>query len=294
VDKGAGPITVVFESRLGGFSAEWCVIQEEVANHTRTVSYDRAGYGWSGDPTTDRDPASIAQELYSLLQTADVPGPYLIVGHSQGGLYAQQFARLYPQAVAGAIFIDPASPSNRRFKDELPLHVYRQSGVDKLPGMQMAQALARLGVGPLLKRLMLKSPPFYYYREMPPEVVQTIWRHHLRASTWRTAVSEYNLAFTEESNKKLLMHPFPRIPVVVLYHTPRIIIDEIVKYGGFSVEDATKVEAIWEQLTREYLELSPDSQWVGAEHSSHFIPQESPILVATTIREMLALMASRR
>lgn len=102
----SGP-TVIFESGIAATSQNWLRVQQSVAGYTRAVSYDRSGLGWSDACTSERTPANIARELHELLQVAGVPGPYVMVGHSFGGLVVRRFAALYPNEVAGVVLVDP-------------------------------------------------------------------------------------------------------------------------------------------------------------------------------------------
>jgi len=288
--KGRGQIAVVIESRLGGPSPEWWAIQNALSDHARVVSYDRAGYGWSGSPAGPRTSLEVARELHVMLQSANVPGPYILVGHSQGGLYIQHFARLFPDEVAGCVFIDPLSTQDDRFLQELDPHVYQGSGVDKRPAIRMTATLSRLGLLPLLKPVLIKSPPFYYYEDLSPEVIEIIWRHHLRPELYTTSLAEYEEAHRPANTEQLMEHEFPQVPVTVLYHSAGIIIEEIIKYGGLEREQAQQVESLWEDLTRSYLELAADSKWIVADRSSHFIPLDQPELVIAAVKEMLAAL----
>lgn len=285
--KGNGHFAVVIESRLGGPSPEWWPLQDVLADYARVVSYDRAGYGWSDLPVKPRTSIEVARELHAVLQRANVPGPYILVGHSQGGLYAQHFARLFSDEVAGCVFLDPLSTQDDRFAHELDSRVYQGSGVDKRPAMRMTEALCKLGLLPLLKPLLIKSPPFYYYKNFSQEVIEIIWQHHLRPELYSTSLAEYEQAHQPVNTKQLMEHEFPNIPVTVLYHNAATIIEEIVKYGGLSREDALQVESLWENLTRSYLELAANSQWIVAERSGHFIPLDQPELVVSAVKEML-------
>jgi pimeloyl-ACP methyl ester carboxylesterase len=103
---GQGSPTVILETGLGAWSSHWALIQPVVAEHTRVCSYDRAGLGWSDAGPSPRDARQIAIELHALLQTAAVPGPYVLAGHSNGGLYARMFASLYPNEVVGLVLAD--------------------------------------------------------------------------------------------------------------------------------------------------------------------------------------------
>jgi pimeloyl-ACP methyl ester carboxylesterase len=105
--EGSGPVTVVFESGLGDTLGVWNQVQPKVAaGCARTVAYDRAGYGGSEPAETVRDAANIVAELRKALQRRNIHPPYVLVGHSLGGLYMQYFARNYPQEVAGLVLVD--------------------------------------------------------------------------------------------------------------------------------------------------------------------------------------------
>jgi len=98
--------TVVFISGYGDSSTIWSEVQSEIAKHTLTVSYDRAGLGLSGDTNKDKTTKQQVKELHKLLRKANIPGPYLLVGHSIGGLNVRAFADRYTAEVAGAVLID--------------------------------------------------------------------------------------------------------------------------------------------------------------------------------------------
>jgi pimeloyl-ACP methyl ester carboxylesterase len=104
---GSGRPAVVFEAGIGASSLNWRHIQEIIARTTATVSYDRAGMGWSGPRRTARTPSIVAAELHELLQCASVQPPLVLVGHSFGGLVMRRFAALYPDQVAAVVLIDP-------------------------------------------------------------------------------------------------------------------------------------------------------------------------------------------
>ena len=104
---GRGSPTVIFESGLGGTSLDWVKVQPEVTGFTRACSYDRAGYGWSDPGPLPRHAARIAAELDRLLAHGNVLPPYVLVGHSFGGLAVRLFAaRKEPGAVAGLVLVD--------------------------------------------------------------------------------------------------------------------------------------------------------------------------------------------
>ena len=101
-----GP-TVVLEAGLAATSLSWATVQPLIARFARVASYDRAGFGWSGDMAHSATAANAANDLHALLERADLPGPYILAGHSFGGLIARVFQQQWPEEVAGLVLADP-------------------------------------------------------------------------------------------------------------------------------------------------------------------------------------------
>ena len=108
---GEGGPTVILEAANFGMSAHWVRVQQQLAKTTRVCAYDRAGLGWSEAGPEPRDARQISSELHTLLNgAADTEGPYVLVGHSYGGLYARMYAARYPDQVAGVVLVDSSHP----------------------------------------------------------------------------------------------------------------------------------------------------------------------------------------
>ena len=107
---GTGSPTVVLESGLAGSSPLWARITAGVAPTTRVCAYDRAGTGWSDDPPYPQDGAAVVEDLHRLLTVAGETGPYVLAGHSTGGVYALTYAARHPEQVAGLVLLDSVSP----------------------------------------------------------------------------------------------------------------------------------------------------------------------------------------
>lgn len=149
-----GP-AVVLISGFGEISSDWAWISEDLRRTTRVCAYDPAGRAWSDPPETPQDGLARARDLHDLLRAAGETGPYVLVGHSFGGLYARIFAAEYPEQVAGMVLLDATHPdmfdlpSYPRFYE-----VYRRASV-------VLPSLARLGAGRLVyasARAGLPSP----------------------------------------------------------------------------------------------------------------------------------------
>ncbi len=152
---GEGTPTVVFESGMGASCLSWTLVQPQVAQFSRAVSYDRAGHGWSDPAREPRTARQIAQELHTLLDATGVPGPYVLVGHSFGGYVNRAFAHLYRDKVVGMVLVDSVHPAEWKNPTPEQLRIIEVG----LRYAWIAAWLARLGlVRFCLARLAQGSP----------------------------------------------------------------------------------------------------------------------------------------
>ena len=155
---GSGTPTVVLEPGAGEMSSNLGWIAPAVARDTRVCVYDRAGRGWSEPADTAQDGAQIATDLHTLLQRGHVPGPYVLAGHSFGGLYVLTFAARYPDEVAGMVLVDstaPASAANPGTPS--PGHGGSSDGMSRVSAL--VSTAARLGLGRLYAQSDFGSLP---------------------------------------------------------------------------------------------------------------------------------------
>src|SRR5215212_8888540 len=138
---GQGNPTVVLDAGSGEMSADWVWVQREVSHTTRVCAYDRAGMGWSEMGPEPRDARRISGELHALLQGASIEGPYVLVGHSFGGLYMQTYAARYPDEVAGVSLVESSHPEQFSYRP-----VPRESYEPQKRIFAVASLLARIGV----------------------------------------------------------------------------------------------------------------------------------------------------
>jgi len=141
---GEGSPTVILDSMSGGGSPYWGWIQPEVAKGTRVCAYDRAGFYWSESDPEPQTLARTVRNLHTLLESANIEGPYILIGHSIGGLYVRQFAEDYPEQVTGLVLLDAGDPEQFQQYPEL-----FAEGDSMLRVMPVLQTLTRIGVGRL-------------------------------------------------------------------------------------------------------------------------------------------------
>ncbi|MBT0964150.1 alpha/beta fold hydrolase [Denitromonas iodatirespirans] len=118
---GSGKPVVVFQSGFQEGKDSWHKVLPEIARTHQVFAYDRPGHGDAQFRKGRRDPCAIAAEERALLRSKGVNPPYVLVGHSLGGLYQYVFAKMYPQDVAGVVLLDPTHPRHlETLKKESP------------------------------------------------------------------------------------------------------------------------------------------------------------------------------
>jgi pimeloyl-ACP methyl ester carboxylesterase len=194
-ERGNGSPTIVFESGLAATSLNWTALQNALSPFARTIAYDRLSLGWSSAADTARTPANIVRELHALLQHIGAQPPYILVGHSFGGLLVQHFAAEHPSEVAGLVLIDPL---------QIPMTKAQRDSIAQ--GLRLAaigRPLAHIGVARLVFHLLLRpatsspnpttKPGFRLLlnrlatelRKMPPEVWPIVAAHWSRPAFYR-------------------------------------------------------------------------------------------------------------
>jgi pimeloyl-ACP methyl ester carboxylesterase len=137
---GSGSPAVILFNGLGERTPSWAWVQGDVARQTRVCVFDRAGQGWSGKASGRQDAHQLSADVRGLLAAANVPGPYVLAGHSVGGTYALAYAMDYPEDVAGVALIDSATP----YQFDLPAYPRFYSMWRR--GSALLPTLARAGV----------------------------------------------------------------------------------------------------------------------------------------------------
>ena len=255
-------MTVVLESALGGWSIDWAQLQPLVAQTTRVCAYDRAGYGWSDATGRRYSPEETAQELHQLLRSADVPGPYVLVGHSAGALYVRYFAALYPDEVAGLVLIDP---SHENLLVRLPADSAAVTQTKKLKYLRWIRFVTLTGVTRLFRMPVANSPDL---RPAERAVASAIG---YRYSAYEAFYNEAS-AFVEATSDGNRMIAAPSVPVIVLT----------------SEENANdeRTGAIWHQLHHEIAATYADSSTRSVD-AGHFIHVQRPEAVLDAVLAVL-------
>jgi pimeloyl-ACP methyl ester carboxylesterase len=203
---GSGSPTVVLQPGAGEMSSNMGWIAPAVARDTRVCVYDRAGRGWSEPADTPQDGAQIATDLHTLLQRGHVPGPYVLAGHSFGGLYVLIFAARNPDEVAGMVLVD----STDRASAAKPVAASAGAGdsydlIDR--GSALVSTSARLGLGRLYSK--------FDFGSLPPQSRDEVRANLETVSNLRSTVEEY-LRGNASTEQAASLRDFADRPLVVL------------------------------------------------------------------------------
>lgn len=201
-----GSPTVILEQGLGGTSAAWVRVQSELAQSTRVCSYDRAGMGWSDSGSGPRDGEHITSELHTLLHNAEIPGPYVLVGWSYGGIYVRIYAGKYPTEVSGLVLLDSSHP------DQWTSTAAGKTQFESFAGMyKIAPWLARMGV----MRLMGAFQPD---PGLPAPQNEAVKAFFAATKDWDAQSAEF-LASTATNNQARNLPSLGDMPLFVLTAT---------------------------------------------------------------------------
>lgn len=261
---GQGSPTVVLEAGGGNPWLSWYKVQRQVAQFAQVCSYDRAGLGWS-DPSP-RPPTAkvIGEDLHTLLRNAGVPGPFVLVGHSLGGMYVRMFADQYRPEVVGMVLVDSSHPDqNDRFPPEAKKLAARGGYV--IRAMQIA--------------LPFGLPRILASHAAPPEVRAEYSAVFCRPQ-FIAAVRAEAEAQEENSAQVRPLGTLGDLPLVVLSHDP-----DKMQFPGNLTEP---VNLEWGKMQEELAHLSSNGSHVVVKGSSHDIQLDKPDAVVDAIQRVLA------
>jgi len=263
-------------------------VRKRVAEFTRCSAYDRASLGWSDPADTPRTTSRLVEELHALLDAAGIPPPFVLVGHSFGGLLVRAFAAQYPDQVVGLVLVDPLCSGEWLQASDVKSRMLRRGVVLSRRGA----VLARLGIVRLSLRLLSggarRLPQLIAkvssgrgestisrivgeVRKMPEETWPAIQVHWCQPKSF-LGMASYLESLPESCAEAAALSLPGSVPVTIL-----------------SADNATPVErAEREAIARS----SSEGKHVVASSSGHWIHLDHPELVVQAIREMVELARS--
>jgi pimeloyl-ACP methyl ester carboxylesterase len=280
---GSGSPTVIFESGLSDWSFSWALVQPQIATTNRACSYDRAGLGYS-DPVgsgsgakSAGSSASMVDDLHRLLRAAHIDPPYVLVGHSMGGLNMRLYADRFLQEVAGMVLVDPShedgiaridaqrsGQESRRYRAE----VRRLAGCVATPARTMASAGFR-------QRCIEPDDPRYSTTLNDARVAIARQPTFQRAQLAETVNYLNGRSFADVRQARRW---YGALPLVVL------------TAGQTVAQDGPD----WLQMHRELAALSSQGVQRTVTDTGHYIQLDRPAEVIMAIRQVLEAHSSSR
>jgi pimeloyl-ACP methyl ester carboxylesterase len=245
-----------------GFSFNWGLVQPEVAKFTQVCSYDHSGIGWSDEGPKDSCSLRV-NEVHTALKNAGIKGPYVLVGHSLGGLVARVYARQYPDEVAGMVFVDHAFAPGPLTFSSTP-----SSDAKALPPAPPPMPLSPSGGGPVaigiegdpnFSKLSDRDRKLHLWSMAQPRNQKALQTNH--------EIVPGCIAAADASSKE---HPHP--------------------LGDKPLVDISTDEALgpdYAKLQTELLSLSQNSKQIIAKNSGHFVIIDRPDVVVDAIRQVV-------
>lgn len=256
--SGAGSPTVIIDAGLGDWSTGWAWVQAEVAATTRVCTFDRAGIGWSEPGPLPRTARQSTQELHTLLGRAGIEPPYLVVGHSMGGLHARVFAADYRSEVSGLVLIEAMNPGAGPVQTGVRTGPRSLFGFDSIPA-----ALARVGLVRLL------GGPLGLHPGLPTTVAGSYAARGARPDSAATFLDE-SRALPESLEQARSVQTLGSLPLLVL-----------------SRNSPAAQDAAWQARQSDLLRLSDRSAQSFADRSGHLVAIDQPEAAVAAIVQMV-------
>jgi pimeloyl-ACP methyl ester carboxylesterase len=271
-----GP-TVVFDHGCGYGSSSliWQLVVEEVGKFAKVVVYDRAGYGWSDSGMQPRTNGTAVEELHQLLQATGISGPYLLVGHSYGGINARIYAHRYPNHICGIVLVDATH------EDELTDRFPQEHIRGQLLGRKLFKILAVLGKFGLVRLMMKWNSDFKRLVSVFPNPVQKQLRATAALSkTAITVASEF--AHLDEGYAQVrAVKSLGKLPLTVIKSGK---VDHLEK---MTESVSAKIKQALYDVALDMKNLSEQGVLIVAENSGHNVHVEQPEIVVDAIRQMI-------
>lgn len=273
---GEGERTVLLEAGLGGWSLFLRPLQDELATTARVCTYDRAGYGWSEPGPMPRTGAVMVSELETLLEAAEEPGPYVLAGHSLGGLTMIMFAETHPEEVAGVVLIDSSHPRQDEAFAAVPAFVAAQEEREA----EFAGMATRVEAGQVGPAEVLPLAP----RWLPLELEYQWAAQFARPQSMRAEVAERD-AWDETMRRVAGRGSLGDLPLIVI--AAGLGAAQTDPNDVLTTADAHRIDSIWRSLQEDHLTRSTNARLVVAENSGHTVYGDEPDVVLDAIRELV-------
>ena len=266
--SGEGSPTVIIEPGTGASSELYSLLEQGINKFTRVILYDRSGLGRSEPGSLSTDGPEVARQLHTLLQRENIPGPFILLGHSFGGIYIRHFAARFSDEVAGLIFVDSSHPEQNK---RLPFLIRSMTNT-------LFRLIAAPGIGPTLVKLIYKSLE-KDLQNLPPERMAEFQTNLKSSKHINGIIGEYKMITTSLAQTARL-GPEVNKPIVVFSAT--------LPKGNFIKG--------WHVLQDEIAAISTNSTHYKIEGAKHFTLISDPKyvkLIVESLRKMVLRLRNR-
>jgi len=277
---GHGSPTVIFGAGLGDQIRAWAMVQPAIAKVTRACSYDRAGLGFSDPSGRPGTAANAVDDLHRLLMATAIKPPYILVGHSLGGLYMQLFADGYLSEVAGMVLVDPVSFDQGRRYDHLDPSMTSENAkfVQSLRTRCLPAAQHGYAGEPKVFKDCVGVPDPHFSRAFN----QAFLANHSTAKYMQAAWSEWANVFTVSSDEvRAAKRSYGDLPLIVLSRAPFPRQPDETR----AMRDAKNY--LWVELHDDIAALSTRGVNEIVPGASHYIQFDKPQVVIDAIRHVV-------
>jgi pimeloyl-ACP methyl ester carboxylesterase len=284
--SGDGSPSIVLDAALGGSSLSWSLVQPELAKVSRVCSYDRAGFGWSEAGPMPRTAGRIADELRTLLERGGVPPPYLLVGHSFGGLVTLIFAKRFCRDTAGLVLVDPAHAEDwvkpapkEQVQIARGVRLCRYGAITARLGLaRLVAALVGLGQLTLARGLVIVTSRGALSRQdeailapvwkLPPEVRPVLTQFWTKPQFFEALGSQIgSICVSASQVMEATSNGFGDLPLITISST---------NPGDYRLRQQDAMA-----------KLSTRGRHIMASNSGHWVPLDQPQVVVDAVKEVL-------
>ncbi len=276
VVSGQGSPPIVLETGLGGCALQFAILQPMLSAFTRVIAYDRAGQAWSDPSPSLRTPANMVGELRTLLQKLDVQPPYILAGHSFGGLLSLIHAGMHPQGTAAVVLLDSSDVEQYDSFPSMEKVVGQMAG-----GMRLLDVASRLGLAKSLTRMSLGPALSYFPKEQLAAFLDVTSRGSHRAAAL-AEFSQHRFYFGTQSQVPRSLGDTPLLVI-----TAGSSVSGKQRFGGMTADQLNVKHQGWQ---KDRVRLSTRGEQLvipGASHLGLLLQPQHAAQVAEAIRRLV-------
>ncbi len=278
---GNGETTLIIETGISGSFYHWYPFIEEIKEDFTIVLYHRAGYGKSPASKALRTTKNIAVELNHLVEEIGIKNQFVLMGHSFGGLCAQQYAKMFPEKVKGLVLVDSTSFN---FQQLYSLNIPVMNSLISLDQMihnnSQTSKKSHAELKSLYKKLIDENKKI-----LPSKEARDYEELITNPLFYKTIANEFENWDTSSEYIKN-MGEFPNIPLIVIARDKEVSVKSFLEYD-IPMEEAVLYEVVWRELQIELSELSSQGELVIAEGSDHEVHIDKPDSIIQSLKRFL-------